>query len=90
MTVGSGMAAIVAIVVQVGVEGTITAVKLQEQKTMYKSIVDDQGTKVSFADIDLTPETTNVMAENPSPKQMQSHLYKSLLVDGLEELLLGN
>ncbi|MCF3649773.1 MBG domain-containing protein [Synoicihabitans lomoniglobus] len=90
MTVaGGGAFAFVTVAVAVAIAGTITIVQNEEQKTIYNSMVSTLSAPVDLSTIDLSPETEDIIGTDPKPEDMVKHLQKTLLVESLEEMLIG-
>jgi hypothetical protein len=84
-----GAFAIVAATTYVFVEGMTALIQHEEQKLIFNGMVEGVGTPTNIADIDFTAETVDILSGDPKPEDMVKHLNKSLLVDALDEMLLG-
>lgn len=91
--VGAGAVALIpaAVAAAVGaatVWGGITAVQQAEQKTIFDTIVEGGSKAASLQDLNFNPQTED-LATSPKAREMADVIFKTILADSLDEMLLG-
>lgn len=91
--VGAGAVALIpaAVAAAVGaatVWGGITAVQQAEQKTIFDTIVEGGSKAATLQDLDFNPQTED-LATSPKAREMADVIFKTILADSLDEMLLG-
>ncbi len=88
-TVATGAAVFVTASVAVAVAGTITLVQQSEQKTIYQGLMDEGFKDLTLGDIDFSPASQD-LTEDPRPEDVPDLLFKTMLIDSLEAMLIGS
>ncbi|MDF3130464.1 MBG domain-containing protein [Kiritimatiellaeota bacterium B1221] len=66
----------------------IEIVQNDEQEAIFNELVNAGSTKMTFADMDMTPQT-KALGKNPKAKDVADNIFKTMLVDSLDEMLMG-
>lgn len=88
VAVAIGPAVVAAAAAGVTTWGAIQLVQQGEQKHIFEDLVQGGTGVLSFSEIDFSPQA-EIVTKNPKPQDLANELFKHMLVESLDEMILG-